>query len=199
MPIETKDLVGWAVTGTVSTASLLISWLNRRDAMRRAKATADQIWQLHASRRENISTAILMNIVLDEPSENRFTLNTITVIKPCFVRVALARVDVNQDGVGFMQVTGDFKRTIIVDRDLKRPFTSGFDTPAPDEARLYFFATTKPSILSRIVPSAILRKKRLSLVISAKVSEISASRRSSRIKMTSDPIDWTVRSTAKVT
>lgn len=193
MTIETKDLLGWLITGGLGAAGLVLNLLTRRDARRKAQRDAEAIWSLDPARGQaREAQGQLFALKLRDPTSNRFRLSEIRVVEPPGARIAHVatlqaggRADVNAG-----PVPGGYVETLTFNRDVRGGLSIGSDGQLKGSTQagtVRFFADW---------PSAIARKNVSRLVVVVSVEEISPSRRESCLTVKSQAIEWTIKAPA---
>ncbi|WP_131803817.1 hypothetical protein [Methylorubrum salsuginis] len=188
MAVETKDLIGWAVTGGIGLWSLYLNWRTRRDTKKREKRQADAVWKLRRSKDPVTEGGLTFLLTLKEPKENAFRMLSMQVLKPRGSLIAPAKG--NWDGGKFIGYSPkDYAKKWIVDADIKPDTRLRSGGPyTANESTFRFFVSETASWWLR-------RMKRRRLVVAVEVESISSSAEVMRLKIRSEEIDWTASAT----
>lgn len=186
MAVETKDILGWFITGGLGAAGLLLNILSRRDAARKSKRDAEAVWSLHLhSGATQGATGQMFRLSLADLASNRYRLSSVKVIEPKGAKIS--HLNNGRHDVNAGEIPDSYTDSLVFDRDLEPGLRINPQTMSVSRSSIsgvVFFADW---------PSATERKKWSRLVVVISVNEISSSRRESRLTIRSQPIDWTVR------
>lgn len=186
LTIETKDLVGWGITGSLGLLSLVLNWQTRRDTKRRAAQEDDAMWSLRRTRDYVAEDRFLFALTLRDPDQNRFRVNRLTLLRPRGGKISLASYETEADGQR-RNVPVAFAPAVMVEGDLRPDrVLRGGHAYNSDSATLLFFVS----------PPAGRRSETSRLVVAIDSETISSSASRVRKKIHSEPIDWSTSADA---
>lgn len=182
MAIETKDILGWLITGSLGGAGLILNLLTRRDAKKKAKREEEAIWSLRLSNSPTAPGDACFALCLEDAAEQRRRLIKIDAVSPRGVEIAEVRYETNGAG-RYFTLPATFTTRIKIDRDLTGDVSHGMAGLRQElQATTLFFARV-PRKKKR--PAA---KERL--VVKLQLEAISAWGEGQIIRVRSEPIDW---------
>lgn len=182
MAIETKDILGWLITGSLGGVGLILNLLTRRDAKRKAKREKESIWSLRLSNSPTTPGDACFALCLEDAAEQRLRLIKIDSLRPRGVEIADVKYETDGAGRYFTQ-PATFTTQIKIDRDLTGDVTHGMAGLRQEaQATILFFARV-PRRKNR--PAARER-----LVVKLQLEAISARGERQTIRVRSEPIAW---------
>lgn len=191
LAVETKDVIGWTVTGGLGLISLYLNWCTRRDAIRRKSEEADLKWSIRFAHRDDHPPFRLMELVYRDPIDAPVIVHTIKAKRPNGARLAKYNYAKDYNGRWGKDEPPmlDVGQSIAVDRELTGYVIGHGQT---DRASLIFYLAfpSRP---------AFARSEKSAASITLTFSDISRTRRMRTLKITTPPIHWATTSADSAT